>query len=53
VEKYERFLNSVDKEKAKQAVSQYLEEKKKTEQEGQQSAPVAGEPASGLAATES
>ncbi|MBU1355048.1 MAG: hypothetical protein KJ620_00590 [Candidatus Edwardsbacteria bacterium] len=46
------MLKPVDKEKAKQAVSQYFEKKKKTEQEGQQSAPVDGDPASGPATTE-
>jgi len=52
VEKYERFLNSVDKEKAKQGVIQYLEEKRRTEQEGQQSATPDGEPASGACASD-
>lgn len=45
-EKYECFLNSVDKEKAKQSVDKYLEEKKKTEQEDQQSTNVDIEPVS-------
>jgi hypothetical protein len=44
-EKYERFLDSIDKEKARQAVAQYVSDRKKNEQSSEQPAPVDGGPA--------
>jgi hypothetical protein len=43
-EKYERFLDSIDKEKARQAVGEYISGKRKSEQSDQQPAPVETEP---------
>ena len=44
-ERYERFLDSINKEKARQAVAQYISDREKSEQSSQQPAPVDGGPA--------
>ena len=44
-EKYERFLDSIDMEKARKAVAEYISDKRKGEQSGQQTAAVDGKSA--------